>query len=272
MLLNSVPLREYHRFTNYEKEPGAYLRLDRIVDWLDGENADLNHSQISILDFGCGTGNISRAIASLGYRVLGMDVDPNSIQAASAENPFENLVFKVADVYQLPSDKVFDVVICSEVIEHFAHPGKMLKQMHRILKPDGLLLATIPNGFGPEEIVRRFLSTTTPGKKILTLVRRKLAIHDIVQTQNFESPHLQYFSLGKFRKLLNSTGFRVIDVSNWTAFFLQSYYLFMRLFIQRGSHAFERLNTWDRYLADLWPLGIGGGWFFAARKTNAYKR
>ncbi len=39
----------------------------------------------------------------------------------------------------------FDVAICSEVIEHVENPNNMLRQLKRILKPDGTLIITIPH-------------------------------------------------------------------------------------------------------------------------------
>lgn len=49
------------------------------------------------------------------------------------------------DGAQLPtSSEAFDVVICSEILEHVSEPSLVLQEVYRVLKPDGCLLATVP--------------------------------------------------------------------------------------------------------------------------------
>jgi 2-polyprenyl-3-methyl-5-hydroxy-6-metoxy-1,4-benzoquinol methylase len=45
-------------------------------------------------------------------------------------------------------DDRFDVVVLSEVVEHLTDPRTLLNEVHRILRPGGLLWATTPNGSG----------------------------------------------------------------------------------------------------------------------------
>jgi SAM-dependent methyltransferase len=45
----------------------------------------------------------------------------------------------------------FDLVICNEVFEHVYNLPKALEEIHRVLKPDGRLLATFPMAFGQQE-------------------------------------------------------------------------------------------------------------------------
>lgn len=51
----------------------------------------------------------------------------------------------VADAANMPfQDSVFDYVICSEVLEHVPDPRRVLAEIHRVLRPGGKLLATVP--------------------------------------------------------------------------------------------------------------------------------
>jgi 2-polyprenyl-3-methyl-5-hydroxy-6-metoxy-1,4-benzoquinol methylase len=264
--MNNTGFRSYRRYTDYDKEPGGLFRLDRIVDTLQRHAGSSAWSEMSVLEVGCGSGNISRALASLGCEVLGVDIDPNSIMLAQANNPFSNLRFEVQDVCQLSVSQRYDAVICSEIFEHLGDPLLLMQAVHDLLKPDRLMLATIPNGYGPEELVRRFLVTTELGGRIREILRRSILKHETTQTQNFDSPHVQYFSLGRFLGLVEQASFDVVQVCNWTAFFMQTYYIFLRLVVKRGSPLFRRLDAWDRALAERWPLRLGGGWFVAARR------
>ena len=49
----------------------------------------------------------------------------------------------------------FDIIICSEVLEHLKRPEEMLNGLKELVKKDGIFLFTIPNGFGPLEIMNQ---------------------------------------------------------------------------------------------------------------------
>jgi 2-polyprenyl-3-methyl-5-hydroxy-6-metoxy-1,4-benzoquinol methylase len=259
-------VRDYHRFTEFDREPSGLKRLDLLVSAVVDHQRETQKDNLRIIDVGCGNGNISLPLASLGYSVWGVDIDPRSIGQARQRNPFPNATFSVTDANELVGQERFDVIICSELFEHLPQPEKLAESAWGLLERDGLLLATIPNGHGPEEIVRRFLVTTSLGRKILAVLRRTvLRRAEKVQSENIDSPHLWYFSHRGFRKLLERAGFAITAVRNWTFFFLQSYYLFLRLFIRRGSRLFRKLDDLDSCLADRVPLALGGGWLFIAR-------
>ena len=44
-------------------------------------------------------------------------------------------------------DNFFDLIICKDVFEHLINPNHLVKEIHRILKPNGLLLSHVPNHF-----------------------------------------------------------------------------------------------------------------------------
>lgn len=55
------------------------------------------------------------------------------------------LIHVQADVHRLPfRDETFDLVLCTEVLEHLHAPDSALREMHRVLKPRGKLILTTP--------------------------------------------------------------------------------------------------------------------------------
>jgi SAM-dependent methyltransferase len=100
---------------------------------------------MSLLDVGCGPGNITADLAGrVGEgRVVGVDLSKDVVEMAVtqyATNDHSNLSFEVADVYALDfSQGSFDVVYAHQVLQHLAKPVEALREMRRVLKPGGTL-------------------------------------------------------------------------------------------------------------------------------------
>lgn len=102
----------------------------------------------SILDFGCGCGYITFAIARYGSKATGIDVDPYVATIEIPKNLSSLLTFKQASGTSLPfPDGSFDKVLASEVLPMIPDPEGFMKEILRVLKPKGKLI--IVNGLGP---------------------------------------------------------------------------------------------------------------------------
>ena len=94
------------------------------------------------LDVACGTGFGSRVLAHRA-RVSGVDREPEAIAIARSR---VDGAFLVADVPPIPfADRAFDFVVCFETIEHISDDREFLREVRRVLRPDGLLLISTPN-------------------------------------------------------------------------------------------------------------------------------
>jgi SAM-dependent methyltransferase len=83
-------------------------------------------------------------------RRFGLGVDRVDVLDASLENPQTTIVADLADGSGLPSD-VYDCVICTQTLLFIYDVKAAIRTLHRILKPGGTLLATVP---GISQIVR----------------------------------------------------------------------------------------------------------------------
>jgi SAM-dependent methyltransferase len=105
------------------------------------------------LDIGCGSGGIASALAPYVGRIIGIDPEPWPTWAAMSEaHPDLSFLTAGFDDDQLPLPKdTADVVICNQVYEHVAHPGALIRNIHRVLKPAGVCYFAGPNLLWPIE-------------------------------------------------------------------------------------------------------------------------
>ncbi len=108
----------------------------------------------AVLDCGCGPGTITLGIArrvSPG-EVVGLDREPSQVDRASRaaeQEALSNVRFQVADCYSLPFDDcTFDRVFSHALMEHLAEPVRAIREMHRVLKPGGVIGLCSPDWGG----------------------------------------------------------------------------------------------------------------------------
>ena len=116
-----------------------------------------------ILDLGCGTGRHLVYLAKKGFEAYGIDIAEEGIKIARKWLEKENLRadLKVGDIYKtLPyKDGFFDAVICIRTLNHgkIEWIRKAIKEMHRILKPNGYVFVAVHKHKGKKHIPKEKL-------------------------------------------------------------------------------------------------------------------
>ena len=97
-----------------------------------------------VLNGGAGQGTLSRKLAELRYEVTSVDLAPVSQDVLEA------------DLTALPfEDERFDAAVLGEVLEHIEDDGKALAEVHRVLRPRGVLALSVPahpSLYGPSDV------------------------------------------------------------------------------------------------------------------------
>lgn len=96
----------------------------------------------NILELATGTGLIAKNIVKYAKNIEATDFSPKMIEMAGKDNFSSKLHFSVQDACNLPySEHTFDVVIISNALHIMPEPEKALREIRRVLKKDGILIA-----------------------------------------------------------------------------------------------------------------------------------
>lgn len=146
-----------------------------------------------VLDLGCGPGRHTWYVCKLDHcSVYAVDYDLESLQKAKymlcmmdAENETKGKwTVLMGNALTLPfSDKSFDKIVCSEVLEHVLDDGQAVRELLRVLKDDGELAVSVPT-YLPETIYWKLSEAyhTNPGGHI-RIYKERLLI-DMLQRNN----------------------------------------------------------------------------------------
>jgi SAM-dependent methyltransferase len=93
-----------------------------------------------ILDVGCGTGDLGRHAPS-GVEILGVDIDTGALREAAR---FETVTCLDLEAAPLPyEDASFDAVLAKDIFEHVLDPGRLAREVVRVVRPGGVVVASL---------------------------------------------------------------------------------------------------------------------------------
>lgn len=173
-----------------------YSSCGRLADRLAQISGALEHyaqADSRILDLGCGTGDIARAMASSGMQVIGCDISREMLRQAARIEAGADVRWVHLDIgwRELPfPDASFDAVIAASILEYVAVPNSVLAECARVLRPSGVLLCTVPDIASPVRWAECLLSISArvPGSSALALLWPKFG-HYVAYLQLSQQRH-----------------------------------------------------------------------------------
>lgn len=142
-----------------------------------------------VLEIAAGTGILAKEVAKCANKMIATDYSKKMIQQAQKSEHPKNLSFEVADAKELPfDDKFFDVVIIANALHIMPESEKALKEIGRVLKDNGLLIA-------PNYVFEKNGMLTALWFGILKIARVKFEHH---------------WAIEGYRKFLGTNGWQII--------------------------------------------------------------
>jgi len=99
-----------------------------------------------VLDIAAAQGNFSLMLAELGYAVTWNDLRAELAGYVRLKHERGDITFAPGNAFDLQFPGKFDAVIITEIIEHVAHPDEFLRKVAALVKDDGYIIMTTPNG------------------------------------------------------------------------------------------------------------------------------
>ena len=159
-----------------------------------------------VLDVGCATGYLARALVERGCTVSGVECDE---EAAEEARPFlERLVvgdLETMDLAEAFGDDRFDVIVFGDVLEHLRNPLPVLRRAKALLADGGSVVASIPN--------------IAHGSVRLALLAGRFDYQDLGL---LDSTHVRFFTRSSVEDLFREAGMVPIDVRRTTAGFFDT--------------------------------------------------
>jgi len=211
---------------------------------------DKDRGMIRIADLGSGIGNTALPLLRFGYTIDAVEINRKSIEIFKSrvqkENSQDRVNFINSSIEDFPTVKKYDVILLIEVLEHTDNPEYILRKINNVLKINGLMIITTPNGYWLLELL-----ITRPAiwlRKMLNITKYK-GYH-----------HLHFFTYKRLQKIINTAGFEIEGFQK-TSFF--PYFPIL--------NKISILQKLDLILSRKAPHYLVNGWYFKCIKKKYFK-
>jgi SAM-dependent methyltransferase len=157
--------------------------------WMNAELRDLP-PDAPVIEVGCGDASFTLDLSRYSARVTAIDLSAGQIEENIRRFPgIRFLQHDVAERFPF-ADGEFAVIWCSEVLEHLFDPAYALREMHRILRPGGRLLVTVPYHGGLKNV-------------LIALCKwdEHFAPHN---------PHIRFYTKRTLARIVGAAGFKAV--------------------------------------------------------------
>lgn len=163
----------------------TYRNLVEIIDKYSGKSK-------KVLDIGCGVGTVDFYLESRAKSVTGIDISKKGIVTARESLKImkleKNIIFKQMEFPKNAPASKFDLIICSEVLEHLKNDKKAVSRIYNLLNKNGIVIASSPSQNAP--------------------------LYKLGLLKGFDKKvgHIRRYTVNSFANLFRKSGFGIIEI------------------------------------------------------------
>lgn len=229
-----------HAYASYLQTFDGRMRLD--VAWSNLRDFLTGRDGRRALDLGGGPGDLAIRLANDGWRVTMVDGSPAMLglatEAARQHTVADAIDVLHGDALALPgalAAQDFDLVLCHNVLEYVSDPDRVVHEIARMVRPDGLVSILVRNRFG--ETVKSALRSGD-----LDAAERALGAAFV--TEPLYGEHARLFDRPMLRRLLRAAGVSI--VAEFGVRVLSDY---LPASLTEGDDAYERVLAFEQTLS-----------------------
>lgn len=246
--------QEALKYSEYTDYPCHLSRLEWIYDTI--ERLRDPNKPVKVLDVGAGTGNVTIPLGLISNsEILGIDIHQPTLDIAIKANTLNNVKFRFQYLQDCPLEGQ-RFIILTEVLEHIDIYPEILKYIADHADKDMQLLITVPNGRGPFEIAMQplYLMRKLGLNGFILKVKRLLGKKE-PYSQNYETPHVNFFTVSRMKREVAALGMEVVEVKKAYVFapIIETYLPFIPL---------KGIAKLDQKLANVLPQWMASGFYF----------
>ena len=183
----------------------------------------------TILDVGCGTGEITCSLATKAKKVIGIDVSANSLSLArknAAQFKLKNIEFVHSDLFEFKpagNEKQFDMVTAFGVLHHTHNPKKGFEHLSTMVKPNGMFFHVFYHPWGGweqrvQKAAARIFGGETPAQRLKWVEKnqnKKLSESEkAFWADRIANPREKYYRVPEIQKWFEENGFEIIGIQS----------------------------------------------------------
>lgn len=171
-------------YGHLEADKYVQLRMDICARLLSPQI----RSGFNILEIGCYTANLLDYLPK-DINYYGIDYDDEALEIAKRKGTKVTKLHIDSDEIQFDDIDKFDVIICTEVLEHLMNPHRIMKKIQELIKDDGWILISLPN---ENTLYHRLMSVSGKGVDMYAFdFYKHVHLPTIKQSQDFVSKYFK---------------------------------------------------------------------------------
>lgn len=189
-----------------------------------------------ILDVAAAQGNFSLALAEIGYDITWNDLRSELIDYVKLKWEYGSISYMPGNVFDLSFEAAFDIILIAEVIEHTAHPDQFLKKIAAMVKPNGYIVMSTPNGGYFRNQLPKFSDCLDP------------SLFESIQFSPDADGHIFLLHIDEIFSLSKSAGLQILEVSLFSNPLTNGHIKLAALLQFLPSQWIEQCETWTQNL------------------------